>query len=149
MRAPQPEVPHAHLADAQGWLATFVVDEALRPDAAATVARLQASGVQTWLLSGYHEAAAQRMARALCSSSLVPREYQGQQGLANSLIALRLKALRPDLSVVMLEREARVLKAEQAEVAALGHGQDQRGSHVGGVHRLGFLKDEKAGGEGI
>jgi lycopene beta-cyclase len=29
-------------------------------------------------------------------------------GLANSLIALRLKALRPDLRVVMLEREARV-----------------------------------------
>jgi len=34
--------------------------------------------------------AAQRMARALCSSSLVPREYQGQQGLANSLIALEI-----------------------------------------------------------
>ena len=34
--------------------------------------------------------AAQRMARALCSSTLVPREYQGQQGLANSLIALEI-----------------------------------------------------------
>ena len=34
--------------------------------------------------------AAQRMARALCSSSLVPRDYQGQQGLANSLIALEI-----------------------------------------------------------
>ncbi len=34
--------------------------------------------------------AAQRMARALCSSTLVPKEYQGQQGLANSLIALEI-----------------------------------------------------------
>ena len=34
--------------------------------------------------------AAQRMARALCSSTLVPRDYQGQQGLANSLIALEI-----------------------------------------------------------
>jgi hypothetical protein len=34
--------------------------------------------------------AAQRMAKALSSSSLVPKEYQGQQGLANSLIALEI-----------------------------------------------------------
>ncbi|MEB3322193.1 MAG: recombinase RecT [Synechococcaceae cyanobacterium] len=34
--------------------------------------------------------AAQRMARALCSSTLVPKEYQGQNGLANSLIALEI-----------------------------------------------------------
>ena len=34
--------------------------------------------------------AAQRMAKALCTSSLVPKEYQGQQGLANSLIALEI-----------------------------------------------------------
>ena len=62
---PAPEAPHAHLTDAQGWLATFVLDESLRPDAAATVARLQASGVQTWLISGDHEAAAWRVARAV------------------------------------------------------------------------------------
>lgn len=34
--------------------------------------------------------AAQRMAKALSSSALVPKIYQGQQGLANSLIALEL-----------------------------------------------------------
>lgn len=33
---------------------------------------------------------AQRMAKALSSSTLVPKEYQGQQGLANSLIALEM-----------------------------------------------------------
>ncbi len=60
-----PDAPHAHLADGQGWLATFVTDETLRPDAAATVARLQSMGIQTWLLSGDHEAAAWRIARAV------------------------------------------------------------------------------------
>jgi len=34
--------------------------------------------------------AAQRMAKALSSSTLVPTAYQGQQGLANSLIALEM-----------------------------------------------------------
>jgi hypothetical protein len=33
---------------------------------------------------------AQRMAKALSSSTIVPKEYQGQQGLANSLIALEM-----------------------------------------------------------
>jgi hypothetical protein len=36
--------------------------------------------------------AAQRMAHALCSSSMVPTEYRGQQGLSNSLIALEIAA---------------------------------------------------------
>ena len=34
--------------------------------------------------------AAQRMAKALCSSTLVPKDYQGQQGLSNCLIALEI-----------------------------------------------------------
>ncbi len=34
--------------------------------------------------------AAQRMAQCLCSSTMVPPEYRGQQGLANSLIALEI-----------------------------------------------------------
>ncbi|MGB5134008.1 MAG: hypothetical protein WBN89_02410 [Prochlorococcaceae cyanobacterium] len=36
--------------------------------------------------------AAQRMAQALCTSSMVPTEYRGQQGLSNSLIALEIAA---------------------------------------------------------
>lgn len=36
--------------------------------------------------------AAQRMAKALSSSTLVPREYQGPNGLANCLIALEISA---------------------------------------------------------
>jgi hypothetical protein len=36
--------------------------------------------------------AAQRMAQALCTSTMVPTEYRGQQGLSNSLIALEIAA---------------------------------------------------------
>ncbi len=36
--------------------------------------------------------AAQRMAQALCTSTVVPSEYRGQQGLSNSLIALEIAA---------------------------------------------------------
>jgi hypothetical protein len=52
---------------------------------------LAASGEALQVFSGIAAFdAAQRMAKALCSSTLVPREYQGQQGLANSLIALEI-----------------------------------------------------------
>jgi len=57
-----PGAPAVHLADAQGWLASFELQEGLREDAAAAVAALRAQGVQTWLLSGDREAAAQQVA---------------------------------------------------------------------------------------
>jgi len=41
-----------HLADAQGWLASFALAEGLRPDAAAAVAALQRRGLRVELLSG-------------------------------------------------------------------------------------------------
>lgn len=50
------------LWDAQGWLATFALQETLRPDARATVAALQAQGLQVHLLSGDTPQAAERMA---------------------------------------------------------------------------------------
>ena len=45
--------------------------------------------------------AAQRMAQCLCSSTMVPTEYRGQQGLANSLIALEI-ASRMGLSPLVV-----------------------------------------------
>lgn len=45
--------------------------------------------------------AAQRMAKALSSSSLVPREFQGPKGMANCMIALEL-ASRVGASVLMV-----------------------------------------------
>lgn len=40
--------------------------------------------------SGENFQTAQRMARALTASSLVPKEYQGEKGVANTLIAMEL-----------------------------------------------------------
>ena len=57
--------PCAHLADAQGWMATFVMDEGVRADAADAIRRLHALGLKTRLLSGDRWAAAQRVARQI------------------------------------------------------------------------------------
>lgn len=60
-----------HLADAQGWLATFVLQEDLRPEVPAVVAALQAQGVQVHLLSGDRpEAVLQVAAQAGISQAL-------------------------------------------------------------------------------
>lgn len=53
---------HVHLADEQGWTATFVLAEDLRADAKAAVAALMAQGVAVQLLSGDRGAAAQEVA---------------------------------------------------------------------------------------
>ncbi len=57
--------PCAYLADNQGWLATFVMDEGVRADATASIRALHALGLQTHLLSGDRLAAVQRVARAV------------------------------------------------------------------------------------
>jgi Cu2+-exporting ATPase len=56
-------VSQVHLADESGWLASFSLDEALRPDAPRAVATLLRRGLQVQLLSGDHAAAVQRLAR--------------------------------------------------------------------------------------
>lgn len=50
------------LADDSGWLATFELQEDIRPDASQTVRQLKALGISVWLLSGDTTAAAQRVA---------------------------------------------------------------------------------------
>jgi Cu2+-exporting ATPase len=57
--------PHAVLSDAQGWLATFEFGEDLRPDAQATVAALQAAGIEVRILSGDAPEAVARVAQQL------------------------------------------------------------------------------------
>jgi len=59
------DAPRVHLADAHGWVATFELEEGLREDAKEAVVALRRLGVQTWLLSGDREAAAQRVAQAV------------------------------------------------------------------------------------
>ena len=53
------------LADQQGWMATFEFVEALRPDAAKTVATLQSSGLNVYMLSGDAPTIVQGVARQL------------------------------------------------------------------------------------
>ncbi|MGE0099738.1 MAG: heavy metal translocating P-type ATPase [Hydrogenophaga sp.] len=57
--------PTVHLSDAQGWLASFVMQESLRADARDAVSALRAMGVRTWLLSGDRAEAAARAGEAV------------------------------------------------------------------------------------
>ena len=63
---PQPDAasdfPQVHLADASGWLATFDLEETLRPDAQETLERLRAMGLDLRLLSGDRPSAVARLA---------------------------------------------------------------------------------------
>jgi P-type Cu2+ transporter len=52
----------AHLADGQGWLASFALDEAMRSDAPAAVNALRVLGLKVQLLSGDRQATAKRLA---------------------------------------------------------------------------------------
>jgi P-type Cu2+ transporter len=52
-----------HLADSTGWLATFELDEVVRPDAGKAVTALQAMGIAVQILSGDRAAAALRVAQ--------------------------------------------------------------------------------------
>jgi Cu2+-exporting ATPase len=58
-------VGRVHLADSQGWLATFELTESLRRDAGAAVAALQARGLAVHLLSGDSLTATRRVAGQL------------------------------------------------------------------------------------
>lgn len=51
------------LSDAQGWLASFELQEALRPDAPSTVQALQQAGIEVRLLSGDRSDAVQAVAK--------------------------------------------------------------------------------------
>ena len=54
-----------YLADERGWLASFELQERLREDACQAVEALKGLGIETWLLSGDREAAAQRVGQAV------------------------------------------------------------------------------------
>jgi Cu2+-exporting ATPase len=54
--------PQVHLSDDAGWLASFDMDEALRPEARTSVDALRAMGLQVQLLSGDLMAAVARLA---------------------------------------------------------------------------------------
>ncbi|MDH6169161.1 Cu2+-exporting ATPase [Variovorax boronicumulans] len=55
------DTAQVHLSDDQGWVASFVLAEELRPDAAAAVAALRAQGLTVRLLSGDRDSAAKEI----------------------------------------------------------------------------------------
>ncbi|WP_395322212.1 heavy metal translocating P-type ATPase [Variovorax sp. UC74_104] len=55
------DAAQVHLADGQGWLASFVLAEELRADAAAAVAALREQGLTVRLLSGDRDSAAREI----------------------------------------------------------------------------------------
>ncbi len=57
--------PMVHLADSRGWVASFELQESLRPDAREAVRVLRAMGVRIWLLSGDRAASARRVGDAV------------------------------------------------------------------------------------
>ncbi len=85
--APDAEAEGArvHLADGQGWLASFSLDESLRPDAGPAVGALDTLGLSVCLLSGDRTAAVARLAaRAGIGDAL------GQQTPEKKLAHVRL-----------------------------------------------------------
>lgn len=88
-----------HLSDAQGWVASFVLAEDLRADAAEAVAALEAQGIQVRLLSGDRDAAA--------------RELAQQAGIAEAQ-----GGCTPEDKLVALKR----LQAQGRKVAMVGDG---------------------------
>jgi len=59
------DAPCAYLRDEHGWVATFVMDEGVRADAPAAVAKLREMGFSVHLLSGDRLGAVQRVAQQL------------------------------------------------------------------------------------
>lgn len=84
------------LSDEQGWLATFTLQEDLRPDAASTVSALKQMAVEVGLLSGDASAAAERIATQVGID-----RFQGQCSPQDKLDFLRgAQALGRKVAVV-------------------------------------------------
>ncbi|MFN4289857.1 MAG: heavy metal translocating P-type ATPase [Permianibacter sp.] len=67
------------LADSDGWLASFQLQDELRSDAAALCRELRASGLRLHLLSGDHHAAVERCAQALGIDAVHARQSPAQK----------------------------------------------------------------------
>ncbi|UJW82294.1 cation-translocating P-type ATPase [Hydrogenophaga sp. SL48] len=93
-RGPQDEKggSRVHLADDQGWLASFDLHEGLRDDAQAAVAALRSMGLATWLLSGDRESAAREVAQAVGVEHVIAGASP-EQKLAE-VVALQARGVR-------------------------------------------------------
>ena len=79
-----------HLSDQQGWLATFALQEALRPQATAAVQGLLAQGMEVHLLSGDGRESVERVAGSLgLLGQDAGRRVRGACSPGDKLAALR------------------------------------------------------------
>ena len=85
-------VPKVHLADGQGWMASFTLHESVREDARAAVAALKRLGLETWLLSGDGEASAQWVGQAVGVDHVIAGASP-EQKLAE-VVALQARGVR-------------------------------------------------------
>lgn len=60
-----PQLQQVHLADSNGWLATFTLQEAVKPLAAQTIQSLQNAGIKVELLSGDRSDAVENTAKEI------------------------------------------------------------------------------------
>ena len=78
--------PQVHLSDAHGWLASFSVQETLRPDAAPAVAALRGLGLDVVLLSGDQPDAVARLAtRTGIGTALAAQSPEDKLGYVDRL----------------------------------------------------------------
>ena len=84
-----------HLADANGWLATFTLQEAIKPDAARTIQQLKDACISIELLSGDRSAAVENTAAAIGISNF-------QAGCSPEDKLLRLQSLKQQGKKVLM-----------------------------------------------
>lgn len=84
--------PRAYLADHQGWLATFEMTEAVREDAREAVLALKTLGLETWLLSGDRETAAQWVGQAVGVDHVIAGATPEQK--LQEVVALQARGVR-------------------------------------------------------
>ncbi|MDZ4188223.1 MAG: cation-translocating P-type ATPase [Hydrogenophaga sp.] len=91
-RVEEGDSPRVYLSDDQGWIATFDLQEGLREDAKAAIAALRDMGVQTWLLSGDRDAAAQQVGQAVGVDHVISGASPEQKLV--EIVALQAKGLK-------------------------------------------------------
>ena len=74
--------PQVHLADNDGWLATFNLEEDIREDAAAAIDALKQAGIQVQMLSGDRQESVQRIG-GLLGMDAIHAEATPQDKLAH------------------------------------------------------------------
>ncbi|MGC4088232.1 MAG: heavy metal translocating P-type ATPase [Polyangiaceae bacterium] len=89
------ERDHIWLADAEGPIASFRLQDALRPEAHTAIAILQTEGMQTWLLSGDPSSAVNTIGRELGMQQM-------RGGLSPEEKLQTVKALQQDGAIVMM-----------------------------------------------